>query len=396
MSEFTNTRKSRIELLNRYMIGIVEGIHGAKLVEELGLKVDNFIPTDVLSAFDLLFESKTDLKEMKKASNKLFNILFESLRAYPSISPKKDSFIYYLMRDNAQVNSQLKDLKPLIRQINQKTEHRLLETLNNRFEKLAEFTKHYTVKEHILFPVLESNWKEYDCLKLMWSFHDDIRQNFKKIIALLGSENFELKTFNTLAGALFFNISTVIFREEKILFPIMMESLDSDLMEKMRTELNEMKLPFVEIRRTSHSLEKASSFSEGMIQLPTGEITLDQVELIFNHLPVDITFVDENDTVRYFSTPKHRIFPRTASIIGRKVQNCHPPESVDVVNRIVASFKKGEKDRASFWLHLGPKFVLIQYFALRDRDQNYRGVLEVSQEISEIQELRGDRKLLDW
>lgn len=135
---------------------------------------------------------------------------------------------------------------------------------------------------------------------------------------------------------------------------------------------------------------------DNYIQFPTGELSVEQAELVFNHLPVDITFVDENDEVRYFSTPKHRIFPRTAAIIGRKIQNCHPPESVSVVDRIVDSFKKGEKEVASFWLHMGSKYVLIQYFAVRDKENKYRGVLEVSQEISEIQEIKGDRKLLDW
>ncbi|MEN8157618.1 MAG: PAS domain-containing protein [Bacteroidota bacterium] len=105
--------------------------------------------------------------------------------------------------------------------------------------------------------------------------------------------------------------------------------------------------------------------------------------------------VKEN-RVKYFSSPKERIFPRTVGIIGRKVQDCHPHESVDVVNRIIEAFRTGEKDDASFWIRMGPKFVLIQYFAVRDKNNNYKGVLEVSQEISEIRNLSGERKLLDW
>jgi DUF438 domain-containing protein len=396
MSEFSNTSAGRIDILNRYMIGIIEGINGAKLVNDLGLKADNFIPSDVLSSFDLLFEAKTNLSEMKTASNKLFNILYETLKAYPAISPSENSFIHYLVQDNALVAKKLKDLSPHIKNINQLVDEERLQKLKTDFTELEKFTWHYTVKENILFPILEANWKEHDCLKLMWSFHDDIRQNFKKIITLLSSEHFELKEFNTLAGLLFFNISTIIFREEKILFPIMMETLDAPLMDRMLVELSEMKLPFVKITPLSKTPAEASPLAQNLIKLPTGEFTVEQAELIFNHLPVDITFVDEKDTVRYFSTPKDRIFPRTASIIGRKVQNCHPPESMDTVIRIVESFRKGEKDQASFWLHLGPKFVLIQYFAVRDKEKKYRGVLEVSQEISEIQEIKGDRKLLDW
>jgi len=118
--------------------------------------------------------------------------------------------------------------------------------------------------------------------------------------------------------------------------------------------------------------------------------------LLFNHLPVDITFVDENDKVAYFSAPKKRIFPRTKTIIGRDVHNCHPPESVHVVEKIVDSFRNGKKDVANFWIDMKGIKVLIQYFAIRDEHGNYKGVTEVSQEISEIQNLQGEKRLLDW
>lgn len=131
-------------------------------------------------------------------------------------------------------------------------------------------------------------------------------------------------------------------------------------------------------------------------RLATGELTLEQIDLVFSHLPVDITFVDENNRVKYFSLPKHRIFPRTTGIINRRVQDCHPHESVEIVNKIVDSFRSGEKDEASFWIRMGEKFVLIRYFAVRDKEGNYRGVLEVSQEISGIQGITGERRLLDW
>ena len=117
---------------------------------------------------------------------------------------------------------------------------------------------------------------------------------------------------------------------------------------------------------------------------------------MFNHLPVDITFVDENNKVKYFSTPKKRIFPRTKSVIGRDVHNCHPPESVHIVEQIVESFKSGKKDVASFWINMKGELLLIQYFAVRDENGNYKGVMEVSQEISEIRNLQGENRLLDW
>ncbi|MDO8897206.1 MAG: PAS domain-containing protein, partial [Bacteroidales bacterium] len=137
-------------------------------------------------------------------------------------------------------------------------------------------------------------------------------------------------------------------------------------------------------------------FPEGTVNLDTGALSADQIILLFNHLPVDITFVDEKNKVRYFSTPPKRIFPRSKAIIGRDVHNCHPPESVHVVEQIVESFRSGKKNVASFWINMKGEKILIQYFALRDKDGNYKGVIEVSQEISHIQSLQGEQRLLDW
>ena len=130
--------------------------------------------------------------------------------------------------------------------------------------------------------------------------------------------------------------------------------------------------------------------------LGTGYLTIEQIKLIFNHLPVDVTYVDENNKVKYFSTPKKRIFPRTTAIIDREVDNCHPPESVHVVRKIIESFRNGEKDQADFWIKMKGEYILIQYFAVRDELKNYKGVIEVSQEISGIKAIDGEKRLLDW
>ena len=130
--------------------------------------------------------------------------------------------------------------------------------------------------------------------------------------------------------------------------------------------------------------------------LETGHLTHWELNTILKALPVDITFVDENDRVRYYSDTPERIFPRSPGVIGRKVQNCHPPKSVDVVERILKSFRSGEKDVAEFWLELRGKFIHIRYFALRDGSGAYKGTLEVSQDATGIRALSGQRRLLDW
>jgi len=133
-----------------------------------------------------------------------------------------------------------------------------------------------------------------------------------------------------------------------------------------------------------------------LLGLDTGMLTLEQVNLMINHIPADITFVDENDRAAYFSQGKERIFPRSPGVIGRAVQNCHPPKSLHVVNNILDQFKSGTKDVAEFWIRLGEKLIYIRYFAVRSADGAYKGTVEVSQDVTAIRQLEGEKRLLDW
>lgn len=142
--------------------------------------------------------------------------------------------------------------------------------------------------------------------------------------------------------------------------------------------------------------EAKTNAAAAPVELDRGALSADQIDLMMTHLPVDVSFVDETDAVRYYSASPGRIFRRTPSVIGRKVQNCHPAESVHIVQRIVDAFRKGERDTAEFWIDLHGRFVHIRYFALRDKAGAYRGVLEVSQDVTGIRALRGERRLLDW
>jgi PAS domain S-box-containing protein len=262
---------------------------------------------------------------------------------------------------------------------------------------IYSINNHYVIKENILFPLLEKEWDDYQCLKLMWSFHDDIRRGVKECISILKQEVLDVKLFNSVSGKLYFDIFTIIHREEKVLVPLIDSTIEMEILREMLLESKE--LGFSLIADDEIALSSGKSLLEvvgGTVKLSTGGLSLEQLELIFKYLPVDMTFVDENDTVLFYSDPPHRIFPRTKAIIGRKVQNCHPPESVDVVERIVKAFRDGEKNDASFWIKMGPKLVLIRYFAMRDEDGNFRGTLEVSQEVSDIRQLEGERRLLDW
>jgi len=396
MSEFTNTAEQRAEELANYMQGLLQGENGLQLIEKHALKTSKFIPHDIVSAFDILMDKQVSIEDLKFASNKLFNILYQTILEYPALTPAKDSILDIYTQDNAVALANLKDMREHIKAINKQAEFVHIQALTQQLVAFEKFFLHYTVIENVVFPVLETKWKHHQCVKLMWSFHDDIRRNVRKLIEMLEVLDIDLKEFNSTCGLVFFNVNTIILREEKIIFPMLLETLTNEEFADMHEQTIGIGLPFAALKQPELSNKEMIFSNEDKIYLPTGVLTAEQFNLIFNHLPVDITYVDENDTVRFYSNPPHRIFPRTPAIIGRKVQFCHPPESVHVVEQIVESFRTGEKDMASFWFHMGPKFILINYYAVRNANKEYKGTLEVSQEISEIQSINGDRKLLDW
>ena len=149
------------------------------------------------------------------------------------------------------------------------------------------------------------------------------------------------------------------------------------------------------IKKLQTALIEEPVFRDDAVLLPTGSIRLPELMPLLDTLPVDFTFVDKDDTVQYFSGSKDRVFHRTKSIIGRKVQNCHPPQSVHVVEKILAAFKEGKKDHYDFWINMKGKVVYIRYFALRDKLGKYLGTLEVTQDITAIKKLEGERRLID-
>jgi len=396
MSQFTDHAKERIKKLTNYMFGLINGEDGKILIERYNIITENFIPADILPVFDNLFKQRIQIEDIKKASNKLFNILYKTLNEYPKFEPAKGSYLYYLKADNDRIKVKLNEIKPDIKKINQSFNQNILISIKNKFEELLKIDIHYRSKENVLFPYIEMNFEHSDCLKLMWSIHDDIRSNIKSCIQIVSNENFDLDLFNKVSAKIFFNINTIIFREEKVLIPVLMENTEPESIERLLYENKDICFSFISEDEVNYSIPKIDKEENNEISLLTGNLRLEQLELIFKNLPVDITFVDENDKVRFYSDPPHRIFPRTKSIIGRSVQNCHPPESIDVVNEIVYEFKTGSKDHADFWIQLHGKFILIRYFAVRDENNNYKGTLEVSQEISEIRKLKGERKLLNW
>ena len=276
--------------------------------------------------------------------------------------------------------------------------------------QLSEIEKHYSRKENILFAYLEKHGVNAPP-KVMWAIHDDIRSLLKEISKFMKEQQPNEKELNEtierFARPALKMITDMIYKEENIMFPMSLETLTeeewAEVVEQSKeigylvepdtgwkpTGVPEVADPF----RQSDKTDNASMGAETEVNFETGVLTQKQLNLLLNNLPVDITYVDEKDTVRYFSNGKERIFQRSKAIIGRQVQNCHPPDSVHIVEKILGDFRHGEKDSANFWLHLGDKYVYIQYFALRDGDGNYAGTIEVSQDIQDIQHIQGERRI---
>ncbi|MBN2166970.1 MAG: DUF438 domain-containing protein [Marinilabiliaceae bacterium] len=396
MSEFTNTQEQRINKLLELSLLIIETGNAQQFIANNKDFIQLVIPTDFIVLFDELIKKGVTIEKLKPLSNKILNIFHIPIEAYNRLEPETDSFLWVLEKNNYEMELILNKIKPVFKLFVKDIFNNQIKTeLTSLFKKLNLFSNHYSIIENVLFPKIEKTWPDYRCIQLMWSFHDDIKRNIKLVINQLDNEISDMKKFNRLVGDIFFNMLNIKFREEKILFPYIISTIDKTTLNNMNNEGLEIGFPFVKPTRIN-SVHMSDKSNEGLINIGTGVLSIEQIRLIFNHLPVDITYVDENNQVQFFSTPKKRIFHRTIAIIGRQVNNCHPPESVHVVEKIIQSFKNGEKEKADFWIKMKNEYILIQYFAVRDEKGTYKGIIEVTQEISAIKALEGEKRLLNW
>jgi len=262
---------------------------------------------------------------------------------------------------------------------------------------LAGLENHYQRKENQLFPVLERH-NITGPSQVMWGVHDQIRTLMKATRSAV--EKRDAEAFSTSATALARDVVEMVYKEEKILFPLSLETLTEEEWVEIRRGEDDLGYalakPSAAWPEHDDTKDISPTFGTGLLGLMTGEMTLEQVNLVFTHLPVDLSFVDENDEVRFYSEGPERIFPRSPAVIGRKVQNCHPPGSVHMVQEILDSFRAGTQSVAEFWIQMRGKFIHIRYFAVRDKAGAYRGCLEVSQDVTDIRKLTGEQRLLDW
>ena len=281
------------------------------------------------------------------------------------------------------------------------------------YDQIRQYPIHYQRKQNQLYPLLEK--KGFDRpTTTMWNFDDIIRDEIKESLRLLEANDEE--AFIAAQSELIANARDLMEKEETILYPTSYALISAEEFEDMKAGDQEIGFAFFTVDtpsspNTHHSTPK-EGFAEDLqallskygysagpqqeLDVATGKLTLEQINLIYQHLPIDISFVDENELVKFYSDTDHRIFPRSKNVIGRQVSNCHPRKSVHIVEEIVEKFRNGEQDKAEFWINKPEVFLYIVYFAVRDKQGRFRGVLEMMQDCTHIRELTGSQTLLTW
>ncbi len=375
---------------------------------------DGAQPEDIAHLVDSAISRGVGFDLLKPGVSKLLNLLYDPLRNHRY--PGGEVFLDSLMMENRGAVELLTEARSAVAAMNAEggSHPEGLARIRSFAERLGALEIHYLKKENILFPAFEARYPEYRCVQLMWSIHDDVRRSLRRLRELCEDPESLLSEINGEIGRLYFNIHAVIFREECVVFPLLAGLFDRASLDGMFEESRSFGFCFLgeaavrelvsRSRAASGSQEEepAGVCPEGAglspsagaeLRTESGTLSFEVLESLFRALPVDITFVNAAGKVAWFSNGPHRIFPRSPSIIGRDVRNCHPKESVERVVAILEDFRAGRRERAEFWiLHRG-RFIHIEYFALRDPKGRFLGTLEVSQDLTEKRTLEGEKRL---
>lgn len=351
-------------------------------------------PLEAFDVFRTINLENYEEVEILTFLDKIVHVFYDSLRRSKPNYENLHPYIDEMLQDNRLLEKAFDKIRPLMTKLDiMNVRHEMVELLN----ELKQFYPHYEKKENLLFPLLESKHDRFHGLSIMWALHNEIKKDIDNSLILLSTQSAIKQDLIESISQLFFDMLGLVQKEEYILIPAALEVLSPTDWEMLHRQTNEFGGVFntkdIEINQVN-SLD--FSVDDYTIMTQTGKLKLDQVLMIFNVLEMDMTLVDENNKVCFFTHPKNRIFPRSVSVIGREVKYCHPPQSVHIVEEIVENFRLGKEDKASFWIDIKNRKILIQYFALRDQLNNYKGVLEVSQDITEIQKLEGQQRLAQY
>jgi DUF438 domain-containing protein len=374
MSEFLDNRTKRVETLKMIIGRLNAGEAPGEVRAAMKKLVQEADATEIVAAEQQIMAEGTPLSEIQVMCDLHSQVTREVLtHIAPTVEPGHpvDTF----RRENEALRAVVSRIRAAIRENDELA-------WRQASNELQDIEKHYQRKEHLLFTCLERHGITGPS-KVMWAKDDEVRRLLK---------------VRQVTEAALAAVEEMIFKEEQILLPMSLKTLTDGEWAEIWASSPRYGWCLVEPRegyRPPDSFQPAAD-PLGGVQLPTGNLTLQQLTALFSTLPVDITFVDANDRVAFYSEGPDRVFARSRAIIGRRVQHCHPPKSVDTVNQILDDFRQGRQSVAEFWLEFHGRFIHVRYFAVRDAQQGYMGTLEVTQDATKIRALTGQRRLLQY
>jgi hypothetical protein len=396
------------------LAAIVAELHAGKTPEQVKPRFEELIAdveaTEIAAMEQKLIEGGVPEDDVKRLCDVHVQVFAEALEGHGAVGAPAGHPMDTFQRENQALLQVTASLRKVAEAIGEppapEAWGRLKTALADTVERVAEVNVHYLRKENQLFPYLEEHGVEGPS-KVMWAIHDDVRALIKAARQTIAADDAAMAVSTCLALAKM--ADDMVNKEEKVLYPMAIDTLSHEEWAAIRAGEVEIGYAFISGVPEWPAAGEAAGGGEagaagapagpatpaGLLELKTGGLTLEQLNLLLTLLPLDFQYVDEHDQVRFYSEGE-RIFPRSPGVIGRKVQNCHPPASVHKVQQIIDAFRAGDRSTAEFWIELGGKFLHIRYFAVRDAAGAYRGVLETVQDVTGIRALEGQRRLLDW
>ena len=408
MSELINNSHRRKEKLKALLLKIHHGGSEESVRNELLLSLSQIPDGEVVEVEQELIAEGLPEEEILDLCD-AHSAVLEGRVDLSALKPVADGHpVDVFRKENEEIRKLTNAIFALISEINRETEADIsdkITKLRGLFNTLFDVDKHYQRKEYLLFPYLEKAGITGPP-KVMWGKHDEIRDLKKGSIEVLQTTEMTNEELGAVAEIVLTIAATaakeMITKEEEILFPMSLDVLtEADWYEISKQSLEigyclyDPQVDWKPEWAEEQSIN-ASQKSGSHVQLPSGSFSAEEIMAILNTLPVDITFVDKDDKVKYFSQSAERIFQRNRAILNRDVRHCHPPASAHIVDKIIDDFKSGRQSRAPFWINMGPKMIHIEYFALRNDKGEYLGTLEVSHNVTPYRELEGEQRILSY
>jgi len=408
MSEFINNSDERKKKLKELILKLHSGSSEQDVKKELEETLKQIPYNDVVEVEQELIKEGLPEEDVLELCDVHANVLHGNVDMSSAKNIPAGHPIDVMVNENKALKALCQEIKTLIGSIEQNGGANLstdLLKLRGHFNALFDVDKLYNRKEYLIFPFLETKGITGPP-KVMWGKHDEIRELIKGAIEILKTETITLDELIATSEMVLIPAVNGVFdmtkKEEDILFPMVMDKLDEE-------EFYEISMQSLEIGFCLYDppvLWKPEWMKEDIIttlnknsdhiQFPTGSFQVEELIALLNHLPVDITFVDKDDKVKYFSQAKDRIFQRNRAILNRDVRLCHPPASAHIVDKIIDDFKAGKASSAPFWINMGGKLIHIEYFAMRNEKGEYLGTLEVSHNIQGYRDLEGEQRILSY